>query len=250
MAEKICFFDLLPVELLHHIFTYFLAHDILFSFTNVSNHVDAVLLIYSSYHLNFKSIDKANFDLICSQIRPDQVLSLILSDDDDTPGQSELFLSHFRIKQFVHLQSLSLFQIEIDKLELIFSDLYNLNQLRSFSFQAKNSRSKYPSWIYNYESMITQLNQIILKHYIQVLPQLNRLSVSEGTTLSTMSLPHLRCLLLAECTVDDLQIILTQMPKLISLNVCLNGDTSNLECLYPSSQLNRLTLTINSECLK
>jgi hypothetical protein len=248
MMQKICFFDLLPVELLYDVFKYFLAHDILFSFTNVSNHVDAVLLAYSSYRLNFKSIDKANFDLICSQIRPDQVLSLTLSDDDDTSGQSELFLSHFRIEQFIHLQSLTLFKIEINALKLIFSDFYKLKQLRSLSFQSKDIRSKYPSWIYDNTNMMTQLNQIIPDAYIQVLPQLNRLSLSHGATLTTMSLPHLHYLMLAESTVDELQMILTQTPELKSLNVCLDGDTSYIECLYPFSQLSRLTLTINGEC--
>jgi len=248
MTYNICFFDLLPLELLHNIFTYFFTHEILYSFSNVSDHVDIVLLTYPSYRLNFKSILKSNFDLICRQIKPDQVLSLTLSDDDDTPGQSELFLSYFRIEQFIRLQSLTLFNIELDALESIFSDLNKLKQLRSFSFHIKNITSKYPNWIHDYSSMKARLDHLVPEVYIQVLPQLNRLSCTNGVTLKTIPLPHLHCLILAKSTVDELQTIFTQTPELRSLNVCLNGDTSNIEYLHPPSQLNRLTLTINGEC--
>ncbi len=248
MTYKICFFDLLPVELLHTLLTYFLTHDILFSFSNVSDHVDAILLTYTSYRLDFKSISKANFDLICRQIKPDQVLSLILSDDDDTPGQSELFLSRFRIEQFIRLQSLTLFNIELDTLESILSDLNKLDQLHSFSFYVNSVKHKYPSWIHDYSSLIARLNLLVSKTYVHVFPQLNRLSFSHGVILKAISFPHLLCLILAESTVDQLQMIFTQTPELRSLNVCLTGDISNIERLRPPSQLNRLTLTINSKC--
>lgn len=100
MVYKICFFDLLPVELLHSIFIYFSAQDILYSFLNASDRLNAILPAYPSYRLNLKSITKVDFDLICSHIKPDPVLSLTLSDADDTPGESELFFSHFHIEQF------------------------------------------------------------------------------------------------------------------------------------------------------
>src|SRR5438045_21375 len=97
----------------------------------------------------------------------------------------------------------------------------------------KNIKRKYPDWIHDYSSMIARVNQFIPEIYTQVLPQLNRLSLSDGDTLKMIPLPHLRCLILAESTVDELQIIFTQTPELRSLNVCLNGDTSNIESLHP-----------------
>jgi hypothetical protein len=96
--------------------------------------------------------------------------------------------------------------------------------------------------------MKARLDHLVPEVYIQILPQLNRLSCINGVTLKTISLPRLHCLILAKSTVDELQTIFTQTPELRSLNVCLNGDTSNIEYLHPPSQLNRLTLTINGEC--
>jgi hypothetical protein len=250
MAYKICFFDILPVEILHILFSYLLAHEILFSFSNISDHVDAVLLAYSSYRLHFKSISKVKFDLICHQIKPDQVVSLSLSDDVDTPGQSELFLSRFRIEQFIRLQSLTLFNIEVDALESIFSDLNKLNHLRSFSFHAKNVKKKYRVWIHGYSTITGRLNDILSEAYVEVLPKLNRLNLSDGMDLEMIPLPYLRYLILANSTISELQLIFTQMPELRSLNVRLDGDTSRIEYLHPPSQLNQLTLTINCESFR
>jgi hypothetical protein len=247
MTNKICFFDLLPVELLHTLFTYFLAHEILISFSNVSDYVDAIILAYPSYRLNFKSIFKANFDLICHRIKPDQVVSLTLSDDDDTPGQSELFLSRFRIEQFTRLQSLTLNNIELDTLESILSDLNKLDYLRSFSLHEKNTKTKYPTWVHDYSTMTACVKHLLSKTYIQVLPKLHRLNLSNGNTLETILLPHLRCLILAKSTVDELQMIFTQTPELRSLNVCLCDNITTIEHFHPPSQLNQLTLTINSK---
>jgi hypothetical protein len=63
------FFDLFPVELLHTLLTYFYAHEILFSFLNVSDHVDAILLSYATYRMDFQAIKKSHFYLVCRHIR-------------------------------------------------------------------------------------------------------------------------------------------------------------------------------------
>jgi hypothetical protein len=109
----ICFFDLIPVELLDTIVTYFFAHEILHSFSDVSDHVNALLLIYSTYRLNFQSIQISDFNLICHRIRPEKVIYLKLSDDNNTPGLSEHFFSKFQIEQFAQLRSLTLSEIEL-----------------------------------------------------------------------------------------------------------------------------------------
>lgn len=239
--------DLLPVELLHIIFNYFLAQDILFSFSNVSNYIDTILLAYSSYQINFKSITKANFDLICHCIRPDQVLSLILSDDIDTPGQSELFFSYFQIEQFIHLQSLTLFNIELDILESIISNLDKLSKLHSFSFYSKDMKRKYPTWINDYTYKIDEINYVISKTYKKILPQLRRLNRTYDFHLNEIFFPYLNCLILEESTVEKLQIIIYQTPKLKSLNVGLIDDILNIETLDMPYELNRLTLKITSK---
>jgi hypothetical protein len=250
MPRNICFFDLLPIELLYTLFTYFLAHEILLSFSNISDHVDAVLLSYSCYRVDFNSILKCHFDLICRQIRPDQVISLKLSDNDDTPGQTELFLSRFRIKHFTRLQSLILGIMEYENLESIFSNMNQLNQLCSFSFHSDRIKWRYPAWIRDSTHAKSRIDSLILKTYDQVIPQLTRYSCRDGNMLTSKPLPCLRYLTLKEATVDELQIIFSQVSKLRSLNVGLTGDVSNIKFLSSPYQLTRLILTIiGKDCI-
>ena len=121
--RRLYFFDLLPVELLHTLFTFFFAHEILLTFSGVSDHLDAVLLAYSASQVDFQSIRRTHFDLICHRIRSEQVISLAISDDGNTPGLSELFFSRFRIEQFTQLRSLTLIEIEFESMKSIFPNL-------------------------------------------------------------------------------------------------------------------------------
>jgi hypothetical protein len=83
-----------------------------------------------------ESIRKSHFDLICRSIRPEQVISLILSDKIDTPNQSELFRSFFSIEQFIHLRALKFIKLDDDG-ECFFSDLYKIEHLISFEIDVK-----------------------------------------------------------------------------------------------------------------
>ncbi|CAF3341713.1 unnamed protein product [Rotaria socialis] len=123
-----CLLDVLPAELFYIIFNYFWAHEILTTFSNVSPYLDSILVSYSSYQVNFKSILRPHFDLICRILRPDQIVLLILSDSDDTPCQAELFLSHFQIGSLTRLQSLTLHEIERRSLMNILEQINRFNQ--------------------------------------------------------------------------------------------------------------------------
>jgi hypothetical protein len=98
MAHNNCLFDLFPVELVHTLFTYFWFHEIPYSFFDINDHINDIILSYSSHKINFQSIIECPFDLLCRLIRPDQLISLTLSDDNDTPSQSEVFFSHFHVE--------------------------------------------------------------------------------------------------------------------------------------------------------
>ncbi|CAF4854352.1 unnamed protein product, partial [Rotaria sp. Silwood2] len=175
-----CFFDLLPAELLHILFNYFSGHEILISFYGLSDYMNAILQSYSAYKLNFKSISRYNFDLICRNIRPEQVISLILCDSDDTSGESELFFSYFQIEQFIRLQSLTLIIIEFKSLDFIFYNLSKLNQLRSFSFDASTIRHIYGPMDLNSRNKLRQINSMLIHTYAQILPQLKFLNLNGG----------------------------------------------------------------------
>jgi hypothetical protein len=46
-------FDLFPVELVHNLFTYFWSDEILYSFFDINDDLNAIILSYSSHKINF-----------------------------------------------------------------------------------------------------------------------------------------------------------------------------------------------------
>jgi hypothetical protein len=244
---RYCLLDSLPVEILHILFTYFRAHDIFLTFSDVSDYINRVLLAYSTWQLNFKSIRRDHFDLICRYIQPQNVISLTLSDAIDTPGQSKLFFSHFQIEQFTHLRSLTLIRIEFQSIEGIFSNLDKLKQLISLSFNTHTITHKYLTSTYDYSSEFRRLNSIICNTYTRVLPQLNRLHLSSAFSLECIAFTQLRYLKIIKCWHDELAEIIESAPYLQSLDVCLELENPNMEITLASSQLTHLRLKIQSE---
>jgi hypothetical protein len=233
-----CFFDRLPVELLHTLFEYFLAHELCLTFSDVNDHVNSVLHSYSTCRLDLKSIPKIHFDLVCRHIRPEQVISLTLSDADDTPGQSELFFSEFRIEQFTQLRSLTLITIEFESFKFIFFNLSKLSQLCSLSFD-RSIRYQYPYRISPDHYYQTNVN-------MKVLFQLNRLNLNNGVFLTFIPLSHLSHLKLGKCSSNELKTIFQDASQLKSLYVRLNIQRSNVELIVSPNQLTRLSLEIES----
>ncbi|CAF4305233.1 unnamed protein product [Rotaria sp. Silwood2] len=240
-----CFFDLLPAELLHILFNYFSGHEILISFYGLSDYMNAILQSYSAYKLNFKSISRYNFDLICRNIRPEQVISLILCDSDDTSGESELFFSYFQIEQFIRLQSLTLIIIEFKSLDFIFYNLSKLNQLRSFSFDASTIRHIYGPMDLNSGNKLRQINSMLIHTYAQILPQLKFLNLNGGWVLESIQLSNLQRLKLGSCSIDKLETITHLAPQLKSLDVCINFGEMNFQSIILPTRLTRLNLQID-----
>ncbi|CAF1490838.1 unnamed protein product [Adineta steineri] len=244
---RCCFLDLFPVELLHTLFTYFLAYEIFLNFSDVSDYVSSILLTYSAYQLDFKGIRKSNFNLICRRIQPHQVISLTISDNDDTPCQSELFFSHFRIEQFTHLQSIKLIMIDVESSKSIFTNLYMLKQLCSFSFDRESVRCKYPEWNHSNRDTFNQLDLLLIDVYSRLIPQLDRLHLNSGNILRSISLSRLRHLRLKECSLDDLETIFRKASQLKSLQICHILIKPNVNINLTSIQLTRLNLSVNCE---
>ncbi|CAF3662560.1 unnamed protein product [Rotaria sp. Silwood1] len=104
--------DQLPVEIIYKILNELDIETIFVSLYHVCKRFDSILSTYDEYHFNSKTISLKNFDLICSRIRPEQVTELTLSDDVNSPGLVEKFLSRFTMNEFVRLRSLTLIQID------------------------------------------------------------------------------------------------------------------------------------------
>ncbi|CAF1489447.1 unnamed protein product [Rotaria sordida] len=136
--------QILPVEIFHRIFDSLDVQTILFSIRPVNQLFRALVNSYDRYNLDFKSISKSNFHLLCRSINPQNVISLKLWDDEYTPNQIALFISSFRLRQLTRLHSITLFGIEEFQLNMILKRI-NLNLLTSFSLnirQYDNRRKK------------------------------------------------------------------------------------------------------------
>ena len=240
--------DILPVELVHHLLNYFSAHEIFYTFHNVSSYIDAILLNYADYRINFKSISRRNFDLICQHIIPAQVISLTLSDNEITPGLIKLFLSRFQITQLTQLRSLTLVEIGPDYWENIVSELTELKHLRAFCVFPLDQTKRWVSSILREDE--TQLDKDLFNSYAPVLPQLFKLRLSHGNFLGSIEFPQLRHLILGRSSQDIIKHICSVAPQLKSLDTTYSDVVLPSELLYPLSQLNRLILRIDGKTLQ
>ncbi|UJR34709.1 hypothetical protein I4U23_027486 [Adineta vaga] len=237
-----CLLDRLPVELLRNLFTYFLTHELFFSFSDISDYVDNVLLSFISNQPNFQSIRKDYFDLICHYIQPEQVTSLTLSDDDDTPDQSKLFLKHFQIEQFTQLRSLRLISIELDSLSSIVPKLHKLNQFHSLSFNVESIKYKHLTDIHRINNLLDYINT-------KIIPKLEYVYLTNDISITTQPLPYLHHLKFNHCSLEKLAAIFQNALQLKSLNICLNVFQKKFQIQLPVNQLIRLNMKINRLCV-
>ncbi|CAF1396367.1 unnamed protein product [Adineta steineri] len=121
-----------PVEILYRIFDNLDSETILLSIRPVCRLFRAVVNTYNRYIYNFESISKSNFYLQCRLIRPENVISLILSNNEQIPDQISLFMSSVRLRQMTRLQSITFIGINELQLNNIFKRT-NLNFLISFT---------------------------------------------------------------------------------------------------------------------
>jgi hypothetical protein len=194
----VCHLDFFPVELLYIIFDHLWAHEIFYSFLSISDYLDSIMLSYNRYSLNFQSILKKHFDLVCRHIQPHQVISLTLSDSDDTPGQTQLFLSFFSMNQFTRLRALTLVEID-DESRSLFIDLHELESLISLELELK--------FYLPYHKIAPQIKRLILNDPIGSY-------FNVKTSIFGNSLPHLDHLTLPYCSCTQLRQILYLIPTL------------------------------------
>lgn len=129
----------LPVELIFQIFRHLDATTIVRSCRSVCQRFYTLVKTHDQFHLDFQSIFKSDFHFLCNFIPADHVTSLVLSDDDETPGQIEYFLSAFRIDQYTRLRSLTFINVDHCHLQLVLKGMKKL-KLHSLSIQEKQKR--------------------------------------------------------------------------------------------------------------
>jgi hypothetical protein len=107
-------FELLPNEILLDLFGYFNGVDLLRAFYDLNFRLNYLLYHqFRLYHFQFQCVSKRDFDLICQQHLPfiaEQVISIQLCDDTQTPEQIKLFFSYISsLNRFLNLRSMILY---------------------------------------------------------------------------------------------------------------------------------------------
>jgi hypothetical protein len=229
MSVNYCLLDLFPVEMFDIIFDYLSTIDIIRGFLNINPYINNIILNYNFYKINFESILKTEFDLICNNINSNKIKYLKLSDGNDTPNQSNLFLSLFKIEEFsLNLNNLSLIDINDQSIEIITNNFDKLNNLSSLTII--NNQSRCSSMLKN------------------ILPQLNRLNISsEDLFQNLIQMNKLKYLIISNrCSFNQFQMLINHCPNLISLNISLQREHGQ-NISGTNSNLTRLILNMSSK---
>jgi hypothetical protein len=145
----------------------------------------------------------------------------VLSDDDDTPCQTQLFFSQFQIEQFTNLRLLTLPDVKTHWLNSILQNLNKLERLHSLSFKpTQYSRQEYAR-------------------------SDNPISFTENGHLAMIPLSRLRQLKITNRSSDDLINIFVEASQLKSLNIHLTDAFLNVQSLSTLPRLTRLVLDID-----
>lgn len=245
----------LPIELVYYIFKNLDIPTILFSFRNVCKRFYTIVNNYNQYELDLSSVSKTVFHRMCHIIHPNNIISLILSDGDMTPGQIGLFMSVFKINQFIHLRSLKIIEIEKSELNQLIENI-NINSLSALSIKIRKNNSKPAD-----ASISTLLSNLIManlrkldlsiwNHDIDnfIWPKnhtLQSLTLGHYVTLKQVynilgQLSHLRTLVLRNCIVND-----TDGPIIALLNIPINSNLISLTFNNSRLQMNELTLLLS-----
>ncbi len=102
-------------ELLFDVFDFLSIADLFGAFDDLNSRFNTLISVFirTSLHIDCRSMSKSQLDSICQQYFPSiapRIISLCLSDNDETPQQIDRFLSHgLKIDQFIHLRSLSFY---------------------------------------------------------------------------------------------------------------------------------------------
>jgi hypothetical protein len=170
-------------ELFFEIIEYLSPYNLFQSFINLNDRFNTIAYSYP-LHLNFRSISRLEFDYICYNLQPKQVISLVLS-DETIPYQANIFKQYFPFfkEKFIHLQSVTLIEIFNNKIDLPESvksleiRKYDIYQNFPFNFdQLLEQQAKYLTHL--------KIDRIGTLNYINTrFPRLTHLTIDGGFTL-------------------------------------------------------------------
>jgi len=234
-------FEWLPNELILDIFEYLNAIHLLRAFYGLNSRLNNLInTSVKSYHLDFRSISKFDFDTIYQQhyqAITDKVVSIDIADDDETPNLPERFFSHhFIAAYFIQLQSLSFYSIRsFDILNNIILHCHRLPCLIHLKF-IQCLLNNAPNYMIN---MIWRLSKLIDCHIDE--------NMSKGIFFSELSETSSSIKYLSiknwDCNFRYLSNILERTPSLQRLCITIICTAKTEKLTIPVPFLTKLTLS-------
>jgi hypothetical protein len=263
-------FEELPNELLLSLFQFLNTINLFHAFNGLNSRFNNLLFSYDQkYHLDFRSISKHDFEIVCQDYLPymmGQIISLHLSDEDETPMLSNLFLSHgFTLNQFNYLQILSLHHINSpNRIYQMISQCRHLKHLTHLSliqchFWYQETDFQY---VINYIWSLTRLTHCTLDYNLPGHQLLTKISI-HSPSIKSLSMKNIHCDMntlshLFEftpnlqqldttifCGSRDEQLSIT-VPSILSLNIIQKSSLNTMINLFHNMlNLHQLTLETN-----
>jgi hypothetical protein len=256
-------------ELFFDVFDYLSVIHRLRAFFGLNVRINNLVLKYFRSHgIDFRSMSKDDFDIICQEYLPsisDPICALHLSDDGATPHQLLCFLSHkISFHQFTHLRSLTLHyksskSVEnriLSELCHLSSDLTDLNVIfegRPY-FHAKENILSFVNSIWS----LPKLTKCYLCMEDLLVPTVVSLSLEEliikrgSYSLDKMVLlfehtPRLKYLTIPSVKLNsDDQIELPMVSSLNMLNTIFNASEENMVTKFVQKMPNLYHLTLRT----
>ncbi|CAF1374962.1 unnamed protein product [Adineta steineri] len=179
--------ELLANEILLNVFEFLQGVDLLRTFHRLNARFDNLLFIhFRSNYLNFKSVSKTDFDIVCQQHLPlilDRIIALRLSENDETPQQTRCFFAYnITLGQFTHLQSLSLYYIRDNKImDIMMKTLCQMTSLIHLDIYICPFHFSYINNIWSLPRLVR----------FGILTILHQISWTDVPTIKSLSLQHL-----------------------------------------------------------
>ncbi|CAF1544109.1 unnamed protein product [Rotaria sordida] len=230
-------FEDLANELFLDIFELLDGVDLLHAFHNLNYRVNRLLLIhFRFYHLDFRSLSKNRFDIITEnylRLISDKILSIHLSNDDDTPDLPYLFVSRgYTLNKFINLQSLSLYYIDcfdiLNEIIVQCNHLTYLTDLKLIKCYFNSEENDFHCLINNIWNL-PKLRKCLLDQINSRKIRLNELSMM-SSSIEELSLERMIC------SLKDLSNLFEHSPCLGRLTV------NNISC----SKFEQLEIVIRS----
>lgn len=238
--------ELLANELLFDLFDYLSCVDLFHSFNGLNIRFDQLLIEYFQIKksFDFRLILKEDLNLIRRRYLSlfiDNIESIILSDNDETPHEIDIFLSRlYPLNRFINLKSITLNNIySIQKMIRILDDLKQISTLTNLKFSQCYIQ-------YDPKNLIIIMNSIwslsnLISCYLDLSFKSNSYLIIP--TIISCSIQYLT-IRGFQCGIENLQLLSEQTPYLKSLSI----DTiEHLDNSQPLSLINSL-ITFKFQC--